>query len=831
MNSIRRNTLAGKLACLATLAAMLTVARPAWSASPSLGGISPYGGQRGKEVEVFFNGARLADAQEILLYYPGIKVAHFEVVNDNQVKTRLAIDPECRLGIHAMRVRTASGLSELRTFMVGALPEVAETEPNNDFAQPQKIPTNVTVTGVADNEDVDYFQVEVKKGERITAEVEGIRLGVTFFDPYVAIMDSGRFELAATDDSALLWQDASASIVAPEDGKYVVQVRESAFAGNGACVYRLHIGNFPRPTAVLPAGGKRGETVALKYLGDAAGEQTAEAAFAPETAAFGVFARDALGIAPSPNAFRWTDLGNCLEAEPNNAAAQSTPFAAPLALNGVVAEAGDVDCFKFPAKKGEAFDVRVYARGVRTGLDPVLNIYRIGGAGIAGNDDAFGPDSFVRFQAPEDDEYVIQVSDHLGKGRPDYVYRVELTPVKPSLAMGLPERQQYVDVTVSTPRGNRTAFLVSAGRADFGGELSLNLANLPAGVSMETVLMAANQSIVPVLVTAAPDAPLAGSLVDVAGKYADPNLTVEGHLQQSTGLVRGQNQIVVWAHSADRMALAVTEEAPFKIEIVQPKAPLVRDGSMGLKVVATRKEGFTAPIGIRMLYDPPGVGSAGGVAIPEGQTEAIIPVNANGGAELKSWKIVVLGEATVGNGSVLVSSQLADLVISEPYFTFGFQTAAVEKGQGTEVVIKVNKVKDFEGEAKVELLGLPHQVTTEPMAFTKDTAELVFKVKTGAESPVGRHGTLLCRAIAMTDGEPVQHNLGTGELRIDAPLPPKANEPPPPPMPAPAAVVEEKPPEKRLTRLEKLRLEREEAKKKQEGGAPAPAPAPPAGGN
>ena len=126
-----------------------------------------------------------------------------------------------------------------------------------------------TITGVADNEDVDYYQVEAKKGERLTAEVEGIRLGITFFDPYVAIMDAGRFELAASDDSALLWQDAVASILVPEDGKYVVQVRESSFAGNGSCAYRLHVGRFPRPTAVLPAGGKLNEPVTVRFLGDA----------------------------------------------------------------------------------------------------------------------------------------------------------------------------------------------------------------------------------------------------------------------------------------------------------------------------------------------------------------------------------------------------------------------------------------------------------------------------------------------------------------------------------------------------------------------------------
>ena len=793
----------------------LLLAGAASAADPQLGGIAPYGAQRGTEVEVNFNGARLGDAQQILLYYPGINVASLEVVNDNTVKTKLSIAPDCRLGIHAMRVRTATGISNLRTFSVGAMPDVKETEPNSEFTTPQKISLDCTVNGFVDNEDVDYFVVEAKKGERISAEIEGIRLGNFFFDPYLAILDKNRFELASSDDAALVWQDAVVSMLAPEDGPYTIQVRESSYGGNGACIYRLHVGRFPRPTAALPAGGKPGETINVRWLGDVTGERS-ETVVVPAAPSkpFGLFARDERGIAPSPNSFVIEECGNTIEAEPNEAPAQATAFEAPMALNGVIGQNGDVDFFKFAAKKGQQLDVRVLARAIRSQLDPVLYIHREDGGTLAGNDDSGGPDSYLRFGVPDDGNYLISVRDHLGKGRADYAYRVQIQPVRPGLTMGLPERQQYVDVTVSVPQANRTAFLVSGARRDFGGDLQVELKDLPPGVTFETAPMAANQTFVPVLLTAAPGATLAGSLVDVVGRPTDVNQKIEGRLEQITGLVRGQNNILVWGHTADRMAAAITAEAPFKIEVIEPKVPLVRDGSMGLKVVATRKEGFTAPIAIRMLYNPPGVGSAGDVRIAEGQNEAILPLTANGGAEVKSWKIAVLGEATVGNGPVLVSSQLANLEVAEPFVTFAFNGAACEQGQETDVVIKVTHNKPFEGEAAVELLGLPFEVATQPAKLTKDAGELVFHVKTTAKSPAGRHKTLLCRATVMAGGEPIVHGLGTGELRIDVPLPPKANEPAPMPTPTPAvAAAPEKPPEKRLTRLEQLRLEREKALK------------------
>jgi hypothetical protein len=67
--------------------------------------------------------------------------------------------------------------------------------------------------------------------------------------------------------------------------------------------------------------------------------------------------------------------------------------------------------------------------------------------------------------------------------------------------------------------------------------------------------------------------------------------------------------------------------------------------------------------------------------------------------------------------------------------------------------------------------------------------------------------------VITTNGEPIAHTLGTGELRIDTPLPPKPNQPAavaPAPMPVAAAPMP--PAEKRLSRLEKLRLDRQQAK-------------------
>ncbi len=802
----------GRNACLVAVAvlAVLPAGSAALAARPHLARITPCGGQRGTEVDVVLAGQRLADAQELMLYEPGIRVLKLDPKNQSTVQARLALAPDCRLGVHAVRIRSATGISNLLLFSVGALPEIEEAEPNNDFAHPQKIPLGVTVNGVVQNEDVDHFLVEAKKGQRLSAEIEGIRLGLTFFDPSLEILDARRYVLAGADDTPLVRQDAAVSMVVPADGSYIVRVRESAFGGSGDCHYRLHVGAFPRPLAVYPAGGRPGETLDIRWLGDALGQRIEKLTLPGRSDGFALVAQDAQGVAASANSFRLVDLKNILENEPNDTPAQATPAEAPAALNGILNKPGDVDCFRFAARQGQVFDIRVHARSLRTPVDSVLAVLRSSGAAVASNDDTDTPDSSVRFTAPADDQYVVQVRDQLGSGGAEYVYRVEVTPLQPRLVLSLPERTQFEDIVAPVPAGNRLALLVAAQREDFGGPVSLELKGLPPGMSAEVVAFGPDDSTVPVLLSAAPDAKPAGALVDVVGRHQAGNSVVEGHLRQRTSLVRGANNREVCNHYTDRLAVAVTQPAPFSLEIVPPKVPLVQNGTMELRVRAQRQPGFQGPITLHMLYNPPGVSSPVAVTLPEGQSEARIPLTADGKAAVRTWKIAVLGEADVGNGPVTVSSPLANLEVAEPLFRFQFPIVAVDQGQATELVVKVEKKKDFAGAARVELLGLPHGVSAEPQEFSKDASEVRFAVKTSGDSPVGPHKSLVCRAVVMAEGEPITHLLGSGELRIQKPLPPKQT------AAAPAPAPPSSPPAKRapraLSRLEKLRLEKQQGK-------------------
>jgi hypothetical protein len=81
-------------------------------------------------VQVTFSGARLGDAEQLLFYEPGIEAKKIERVDDNSCRATLAVAADCPLGVKAVRVRTATGISALSLVSVGSMPIVDEKEPN-----------------------------------------------------------------------------------------------------------------------------------------------------------------------------------------------------------------------------------------------------------------------------------------------------------------------------------------------------------------------------------------------------------------------------------------------------------------------------------------------------------------------------------------------------------------------------------------------------------------------------------------------------------------------------------------------------------------------------
>src|SRR5262249_13700550 len=148
---------------------------------------------------------------------------------------------------------------------------------------------------------------------------------------------------------------------------------------------------------------------------------------------------------------------------------------------------------------------------------------------------------------------------------------------------------------------------------------------------------------IPVLFHADATASMSASLANVVGRPTDRSKQVPCDFSSTAELVLGQNNVPFWTRTVESLAVAVAEDAPFSVAIVQPKGPIVRAASIDSKVVGTRKPCFACPILVSLPWNPPGIASKGNVVIPENATEAIIPLSASAGAELKTWRFLVNG--------------------------------------------------------------------------------------------------------------------------------------------------------------------------------------------
>ncbi len=558
---------------------------------------------------------------------------------------------------------------------------------------------------------------------------------------------------------------------------YTILLRDIGYGGGSEFVYRLHLGDFPRPTAVYPAGGKAGETVSVKFLGDAKGEFTQDIKLpAGPVEKFGAYPEQGGVLAPSPNWMRVSPFSNVLEGDDNHDREHATvaKIAPPFAVNGIISKKGEADWFKFKGTKGQALDVAVYSRRLRSPLDSVIEILDAAGKSLSSNDDASGADSYLKFSPPADGDYFLKIRDQLGQGGPDYVYRVEIAPVTPSLTLNIPQvarndsqTRQYIVV----PQGNRFATMIAAKRKDFSGDLAVSIDGLPDGVTMQADPMAAKLDLVPVVFEATESATISGKLLDVTAKVVDGANPVRSTFKHLVEMVPGPNNNYYYSTTVDKVYVAVTEPAPFKISIVEPKVPLVQNGVMDLKIESERRPGFDEPITVKMMWNPPGVGSLPDVTIAKGQTTTNYHLNATAEAQTRKWKIAALGTATVKGGPVWASSQLTTLEVGDPYLLGKIEPVVARAGETARLVCKLDQKQPFEGKAKVKLLGLPDKVTALDIEITKDSREAAFDVQIDPKVQPGSHRALSCLVEIRKDSEIISQNIAHySVLRI---VPPK----------------------------------------------------------
>lgn len=794
--------------------------------------VRPRIGQRGTTVEIVIQGKFLAEPKELVFYKPGIRTVSLETLPnlthpiglahggriEEQVKAVLEIDSNCEPGEHPFRLRTATGLSLLTTFHVSPFPVIEETQqPNNSIETAQSIPINTTVLGKV---DTDVYRLETAPGERISVEVDCVRIadqhyGDAEFDLAVRILDSQGRELGSNDENALHVQDPLLSLVVPpsvNDGQVFVEVRQSVHSPRDI-PYCIHIGNYFRPLAAYPAGGPAGEQVTIQLLGDPQGIVSQAIQIPSNTGTFTWNEQ-----APSGVSLRASNLENILEA--TDAEITNVPWL-PMALNGIIDQPNDVDRFRLYVKKGSRYRVRVFAATLGHPIDPAILLRRVDGQSPNGviephglieqhglieleaddadprtlNDrDLFGSsirsgggfkdvlDPSVIWEPKSDGEYLLEIRDTSGLGSSESVYRIEIEPPPNSVHPVLTSRFfDWVEGSRGTglavPQGNRWTILVSLPKGQgtsYNGPFELIPDGLPEGVQLLSPEVPAQASVWPIQLIADENAVQQGKTFTLRAKATDPSVNLEGGCQQVVPFINHSGGDAWRTLRVDRFAMAVTSPAPFTIDLEQPTISLVRGGELFIPVRLTRTEGFLDAIEYQADFGPQGVNLPPKETIESGQDHSVLRIAASKNAQLgKGWLYVMGttldGSDYLGPGRVRVSSQLIEIQVVEPFVELASEPISVRRGGTSTLAFKVTSKSPFEGDALVQLLGLPKGVQTVGTMPTinKNTQRLEFQITATDEALLGPNTGIECELVVRTGDQEIRQRAGNASLRID----------------------------------------------------------------
>jgi hypothetical protein len=427
---------------LTSLLLCLALVPTAADAQGDLSRVFPNGAQRGSRVKLTLGGEGLPDPGTLLVEGEGIRSLGPFVKGEGEIEIAADAAP----GVRQLRLVGSKSSTTPRPFAVGALPEIAEKEPNDRAAQAQPLDSlPVTLNGRLPNRpDIDTFRVTLKQGQCLVVAGEARALGAPT-NLLVRVRDMVGRELLVQLDSRT--RDPLLGFTAPADGDYLVELQEVMNNYSNLSddyVYRVTLTTGPWLDRFFPLAARRGTTARLTFHGWNLGGQRGPGQLAAEVAVpADAGPRFAVSAGGAPNQVSVLTSAVPEMVEPESDPGESPPaLTLPAAVSGTFAAPGDRDPYRFTASAGQPLRIAVQARALDSAADPVLLLWDAAGKLLTMVDDG-GRDSrdpSLVWTPPADGEYRVVLRDVAGgfRGGPDFFYRLTIAPTEPELRLATP---------------------------------------------------------------------------------------------------------------------------------------------------------------------------------------------------------------------------------------------------------------------------------------------------------------------------------------------------------------------------------------------------------
>jgi hypothetical protein len=461
----------------------------------------------------------------------------------DSVTLEITVAADAEPGRRELRVETPRGVSNPVAFCVGRLPEFLERESEPAFEpedfleglirQPSRTETAVTLPAVVNGQIVprepftvyysserftpgsaDRFRFEARKGQRLVIAAAARELipylpdaVPGWFQPTLALYDA-KGRQVAYDDDYRFHPDPVLFFKVPEDGPYVVEIKDAIYRGRPDFIYRMALGELPYITSIFPLGGPAGAATTVKLSGWNLPADTLTIGGRDMTPGLHPVSVRKDEMISNALPFSVDTLPECLDKEPNDSTPAAQAVTLPVIVNGRIDRPDDPDAFRFEGRAGQEIVAEVQARRLESPLDSVLELFDAAGKRLAFNDDhedkfddlrTHHADSLIRFTLPADGTYHLRLGDAQGHGGPEYAYRLRLSGPRPDFEL----RVAPSCINAITWRLNTMA--VYALRKDgFDGEIALHFKDDPFGFALSGAVVPEGQDHVRLTLAVAP---------------------------------------------------------------------------------------------------------------------------------------------------------------------------------------------------------------------------------------------------------------------------------------------------------------------------------------
>jgi hypothetical protein len=735
--------------------------------------LSPPALERGKTTRLTVAGSRLTRALDLWTSLPAGKVTAVPVGESKAdaavFDVRVAADAP--VGLFGVRVATAGGLSNVHLCLIDDLPTRAAPDSARAPA-PVKLPC--ALWGRFRTGEVDRFAIEVKAGQRVSFEAVGNRFGKEV-DPLVVIRDAKGRTVAERDNDPGLNFDSRFEHRFAEAGTYTVELRDARYHGHDHGYYVLRMGRFPAARVAVPSvvpPGQRAELFLPEVNESLPVEVPAKLLPGPTTIA--LRRKDDDGSAWLP--VEVGDGATTVAAADAWSAEKGTPAKVPGQLCGVLTRPGAWQYFRLELAKGQAIQVVGHARWLNSPVDLELALTDAAGKVLRAANE--GPDETVNldFNAPAAGVYCLAARDLARDGGPAYAYRLDVRG-------GSPRVDVVAEVEgLTVPRDGYQPVALTVARTNYAGPVPLSLDGAPAGVTLTPNEIPAGAAALVCKLSAGATTPLGlHSLRILARAGADaPKVVVRTRPLVDRQLLNvdlipyslREDQRRLPPSVGDRLALLVTEAAPFTVELAEPTVTLPRYQQAAIPLVLTRKSGFDAPItftarggqladkneGRTRVYAEFAVAKAGDAKV-SGSVHSRILTN------LGKTRIEVLASAATADRTITLIRTF-ELEIRTA-FTVEVPQAPLKlaPGDSAKVRLTVHRVKTFAGPVALTLETAAGLEFPSMVVVLRGESGVEVEVKASKDAAPGRRG-IQFQATADVDGFE-EEQRGT-RIEIDA---------------------------------------------------------------